>query len=84
MEPLTRFRDVDGEVRRCGRPKQDLQIHRQRDDGLFPSLPEAFNVLIRELMSLAINVELLKKGSGQKYIQGEQPEMDENVSIEVE
>ena len=49
-----------------------------------PSLPEAFNVLIRELMSLAINVELLKKSSGQRYIQGEQPEMDENVSIEVE
>ena len=45
-----------------------------------PSLPESFNVLIRELMSLSINVELGKKTRINKF-QVELPSEEEESNI---
>jgi len=49
-----------GEVGRRDRAGQDLRVDRQGDASFTAGLPESFNVLIRELQALCLDVELLK------------------------
>ena len=51
---------LDGQVGRCCRPDPDVRSHCQRRKHLEASLPESFNVLVKELQSLALDVELLE------------------------
>jgi DNA-directed RNA polymerase subunit beta len=49
--------DADGEVGRRGRPHQGLRGHRRGEDTSRPACPESFNVLVKEMRSLGLNVE---------------------------
>ena len=50
--------NADGEVRRRGRPDQGLRGHRQGRDSFEAGIPESFNVLVKEMQALGLNVEL--------------------------
>jgi DNA-directed RNA polymerase subunit beta len=50
--------NADGEVRRRDRPHQGLRGDRRGDDTFEAGIPESFNVLVKEMRSLGLNVEL--------------------------
>ena len=50
--------DADGQVGRRVRPHQGLRGDRRGDDNFEAGIPESFNVLVKELRSLGLNVEL--------------------------
>jgi len=52
---------ADGEVRRRIRPREDLRGIVKGEPGIEPGVPESFNVLVRELQSLCLDVELMKR-----------------------
>ena len=56
--------DADGEVRRCaGRTKMYKNIV-DGDHQMDPGMPESFNVLIKEIRSLGIDIDLESESSG--------------------
>ena len=54
--------DAHGQVRRCGRAHPGLRIDRQGDHHFEAGIPESFNVLVKEIQALALNVELEQAG----------------------
>ncbi len=52
---------ADGEIGRRLRPRENLRSDREGEPGIEPGVPESFNVLVRELQSLCLDVELMKR-----------------------
>ena len=50
--------NADGEVRRHHRPHQGIRKHRQGDHVIDAGMPESFNVLVKEIRSLALDMDL--------------------------
>ena len=50
--------NADGEVRRHHRPHEGLRKHRQGDHVIDAGMPESFNVLVKEIRSLALDMDL--------------------------
>ena len=49
--------DPDRQVRRYRGPRQDLRVHRQGRERSCPGIPESFKVLVKEIRSLALDIE---------------------------
>ena len=50
--------NADGEVRRHHWPHQGIRKHRQGDHVIDAGMPESFNVLVKEIRSLALDMDL--------------------------